>query len=412
MEPETKRGRSAEASRRARIAVVGCGGWTQGWHLPNIANRTDAVLVALVDPSEQPGVGGCVPSICVPMSELCAKYGDVARYSSIEALLADKDALELHGVLCAAPHRTHGAIGAAVLAAGLHLLMEKPMTADIEEARALFASAKAHPEQAFLLNNTANWQSGTLAAHELVAAGKLGEVRHVNAVFASPLLWLFGGKGHSEWTQVQGSMLGNGFAWGQLSHTFAWIYKVTGLTPRTVYAVTSRAEETGADLVDAATITCVNGATISLSGVGSLPDHGFKLVANLVFGTKGTLSYGGLAGSDDVERKEASGSGTTGARDPNAPVGQGAAGAKRRQQLEVWYHDGQYEAGPRFEFEYLDQTTTGPGSLDAFVRACTGLPYTVGAGAVEGLKTVSTIEAIYRAAQEGGPVTAIGCDGL
>ena len=60
-----------------------------------LGNRTDAVIAALVDPSDHPGVGGCVPSICLPMSELCAKYGDVARYSTIEALIADKDTLGL-----------------------------------------------------------------------------------------------------------------------------------------------------------------------------------------------------------------------------------------------------------------------------------------------------------------------------
>ena len=39
----------------ARVAVVGCGGWTQGWHLPNLSNRDDATIVALVDPSDQGG---------------------------------------------------------------------------------------------------------------------------------------------------------------------------------------------------------------------------------------------------------------------------------------------------------------------------------------------------------------------
>ena len=39
----------------ARVAVVGCGGWTQGWHLPNLSDRDDATIVALVDPSDQGG---------------------------------------------------------------------------------------------------------------------------------------------------------------------------------------------------------------------------------------------------------------------------------------------------------------------------------------------------------------------
>ena len=147
--------------RKARVAVLGCGGWTQGWHLPNLGRRADAEIVAVVDPSEHPGGGGCVPSLCKPMPEVAALYG--ARwFTSLEAVLAAwlgfelgfwlwfglrsaksypnqvlaaKEELRLDGLLCAAPHAAHHAIGTAVLEAGLHLLMEKPITADVDEAR-------------------------------------------------------------------------------------------------------------------------------------------------------------------------------------------------------------------------------------------------------------------------------------
>lgn len=41
--------------------------------------------------------------------------------------------------------------------------------------------------------------------------------------------------------------------------------------------------------------------------------------------------------------------------------------------------------------------------MDAFVNACNGKPYYVGAGIDEGLKTVATIEAMYRSALSGLP---------
>jgi len=156
--------------RKARVAVLGCGGWTQGWHLPNLGRRADAEIVAVVDPSEHPGGGGCVPSLCKPMPEVAALYG--ARwFTSLEAVLAAKEELRLDGLLCAAPHAAHHAIGTAVLEAGLHLLMEKPITADVDEARALFDLAQSRPAQAFLVNNTANWQPGSVAAHEACPSG-------------------------------------------------------------------------------------------------------------------------------------------------------------------------------------------------------------------------------------------------
>lgn len=247
--------------RKARVAVLGCGGWTQGWHLPNLGNRADTEIVAVIDPCEHPGGGGCVPSLCKPMPEVAALYG--ARwYTSLDALLAAKEELKLDGLLCAAPHDLHHAIGTAAMEAGLHLLMEKPITADVGEARALYDLSQARPAQAFLVNNTANWQPGSVAAHEACASGQLGAIKHVNTVFAAPLEWLFGDP-KSWWAKPSGTMVGNGFGWGQLSHSFAWVFKVTGLTPRAVFAVTQASETTGADMHDAMTIVCTNGATIS-----------------------------------------------------------------------------------------------------------------------------------------------------
>ena len=64
----------ASIKPKARVAVVGIGGWTQGWHLPNLANRSDVIIVAVVDPAEQPGVAGGIPSKCEPTAAVAAKY--------------------------------------------------------------------------------------------------------------------------------------------------------------------------------------------------------------------------------------------------------------------------------------------------------------------------------------------------
>ena len=387
----------------ANVAVVGCGGWTQGWHLPNLANRTDAKIVALVDTSDAPGVGGCVPSLCVPMAQLEQKYG-AKRYKTIEDALADTS-LALDGVLVAVPHAHHCSVGSTVLKAGLHLLMEKPMTADIDDARSLLSLAMERPTQGFLLNNTANWQPGSIAAYEAVSSGKIGEVRLVNCVFAAPLGWLFEGDDHSSWTQKSGSMKGNGFGWGQFSHTFAWVFKVTGLIPAKVYASCSKSAKSGADLYDSVVITCTNGCTINASGVGSCPDKGFKVVGNWIFGTEGMLSYCGLAGSDNVQLDVSDVS-------AEAASGQGAAEGSG-PRLELWQNDGTHHKGPPVEFEHLDQGGTGPGSMDAWIAACRGVKdYYVGAGPVEGIKSVAAIDAMYRSAVSGQPEAVVGCDGL
>ena len=73
-------------------------------------------------------------------------------------------------------------------------------------------------------------------------------------------------------------------------------------------------------------------------------------------------------------------------------------------KVQIWRHDGQSETGPIVDFEYLDPKGEGPGSLDALVAACRGIPYENMAGYEESLKTVATIDAMYQSAISGKPV--------
>ena len=54
-------------------------------------------------------------------------------------------------IICTA-HACHADMGLKFLNAGKHILMEKPMTVDVAEARTLAAAAAASPK-AFMVNN-------------------------------------------------------------------------------------------------------------------------------------------------------------------------------------------------------------------------------------------------------------------
>ena len=168
MEMQEKRPRD---ERRARIAVIGAGGWAQGWHLPNLNARDDAEIVAIVDPQEK--THSIYNKDMLPLHDLALKYGGVATYASVDALLADSERVPVDGILCSSNHATHYDVGLKALAAGKHLMMEKPMTTDVAEARLLYDAARAHPELCFVLNNTANWAAGCVRAAELVAEGRV-----------------------------------------------------------------------------------------------------------------------------------------------------------------------------------------------------------------------------------------------
>ena len=208
-------------------------------------------------------------------------------------------------------------------------------------------------------------------------------------------------------------------------------YHVTGLTPERVFAFSGASEVTGADLYDAVTIRCTNGATVTVSGVGNMPGSA-KIVHNTIFGTEGMLTYSGYAYGDnagpdaqealaadggDGEGSGGSGSGSDEAGTTTATSsssssssssgggggggGSGGASSSGAPRLHLQRFDGTEEEGPAFDFEFLDPNCPGPGSLLALVDACHGRPFYVGSGAAEGLKAVQTIEAMYASIHSG-----------
>lgn len=337
----------------------------------------------------------------------------------------------MDGAIVCTPHSTHFSIGKELIEEGqrryeeaqegdslglgasyrpVNVLMEKPMTTNVREAKELHQLLMSRREEqakssasvptnsaaigggigCFLINHSANYRPQARAAHALIQSGKLGSIRHVTAFFASPLSWIFDDPSNTGWNEPDdsGEMLGNGFAWGQSSHLLAWIYHVgcDHLIPKRVYCAMTKSELTGADLSHAATVICEDGATFSLSGTSLLPGNAHsdppvgKRVKIKIFGTKGALFF---SGND---------------RDPESGklewmrgVDHDNVGAVEIQCPELG-----------FQFEDLDQEGIGPESMQAFIDACLGRDdYYQGADSVVGLRSVQTIDAMYRSSVSG-----------
>ncbi len=101
------------------VALVGCGMSARTFHLPLLAASDDFRLTALVSSRPQPDVA-------------------VAQYADTAAMLAQSDA-EL--VVITAPNAVHFPLAAQCLAAGRHVVLEKPMVNTVAEGRELMALA-------------------------------------------------------------------------------------------------------------------------------------------------------------------------------------------------------------------------------------------------------------------------------
>ena len=83
---------------------------------------------------------------------------------------------EVDAVIVATPHYQHTSIGTAVLEGGLHLMVEKPISAHKADAQRLIAVAGKHPEQVFAAMFQLRTEPRYLKIRNLIQGGELGEI--------------------------------------------------------------------------------------------------------------------------------------------------------------------------------------------------------------------------------------------
>ncbi|HEX6445156.1 MAG TPA: Gfo/Idh/MocA family oxidoreductase [Streptosporangiales bacterium] len=111
------------------------------------------------------------------------RHGIPEAYGDYRALLDDPD---VDAVYIPLPNALHGRWALAALAAGKHVLCEKPFTANADEAQKVAAAAHG---TGLVVMEAFHYRYHPLAARmkEIVSSGELGTLRHVAARFCFPL---------------------------------------------------------------------------------------------------------------------------------------------------------------------------------------------------------------------------------
>lgn len=113
--------------------------------------------------------------------EAARQFGAAKANTDWRALVADPG---VTAVSVTAPNFLHREIGTAVVAAGKHLWIEKPVGLNSSDALAVARAAEAHGVQTAVGFNYRN-APAVAAARELIAAGELGEITHARFYFLS-----------------------------------------------------------------------------------------------------------------------------------------------------------------------------------------------------------------------------------
>ncbi len=87
---------------------------------------------------------------------------------------------EIDAVLIATPHYQHTSIGIEALEAGLHVMVEKPISAHKADAERLLACAARHPRQVLAGMFQLRVEPRYARLQELIASGRLGTVQRVS----------------------------------------------------------------------------------------------------------------------------------------------------------------------------------------------------------------------------------------
>jgi predicted dehydrogenase len=140
--------------------------------LTNPARGNDEVVVAAVaarDPSRA--------------QAFAARHGIERAHTGYEALIADPGVDAVYNPL---PNGLHGRWTRAALAAGKHVLCEKPFTANAAEAREV-AEEAARSDRVVMEAFHYRYHPLTLRVEEIIASGELGRLRRVEAAMCFPL---------------------------------------------------------------------------------------------------------------------------------------------------------------------------------------------------------------------------------
>jgi len=163
---------SYQANQKLNLAVVGVG--RRGNSLARMVGRVGQNLVAVADVDRRRAE---------PLQE---QVPGVPFYQDFRRLLDEHDA-ELDGVIAALPAHNHAAVGAAAMRRGKHVFLEKPLSQNVGEARALRELAR-ETGLATQMGNQGMATDSFRRTVELVRQGALGDVReaHIWFVFGGP----------------------------------------------------------------------------------------------------------------------------------------------------------------------------------------------------------------------------------
>jgi predicted dehydrogenase len=148
-----------EAGKTIRVGLIGYGYAGKTFHVPLIQS-VKGLQLTVVGSGKREMVQTEVPGVTV-----CSKVEEVLAHPEVDLLVV------------ASPNESHYPLAAAALDAGKHVIVDKPFTVRLADARILVQLAEDQGKLLSVFHNR-RWDSEVLATKAIVESGALGEIRH------------------------------------------------------------------------------------------------------------------------------------------------------------------------------------------------------------------------------------------
>lgn len=260
--------------RNPRIAVIGAGWYSTLANIPGLIDYSGADLVAICDTDSDRA------------TETAEKFDIPHCFTDVAGLLASGLA---DGVIVTVPHTAHYPVCRAALDAGLHVMVEKPMTVTARDAWDLIERAAGLH---LMVGQTFNFTR--VAAAVRAALPRIGGLVQVVGAFSSHTQRLFAGESAQPdgrgGSYADPRLAGGGQGHAQLTHLVGALCWTADMRATEVFAYFDN-RGLAVDVVNSVSVRFAGGALGSLSGTGTMP-RGQRPHEHLVYyGVDGVIRY-------------------------------------------------------------------------------------------------------------------------
>ena len=152
-----------------RLGIIGCGWVTETYHLPALKRVRTAHIVAVADGDPD------------RLKRVADRFQVQRRYTDYLALLDDPT---IEAVEVWLPAERQVEVAQAVLAAGKHLFIDKPLVLDLKVWDRLIEQAKQANREIMVVGLPRRWHRLMRRAREMIRLGTLGKIELIRTVLA------------------------------------------------------------------------------------------------------------------------------------------------------------------------------------------------------------------------------------